>query len=293
MRLLITGSEGQVGSALFKSVSTGDDEVLALNRTQLDITDKYLVEQTVGAFLPDVIINAAAYTNVDKAETEKTTAFSVNKDSAACLAQAAAHYQAIFIHLSTDYVFSGQKKTPYLESDVPAPRNIYGASKLAGELEIARLCPQHVILRTSWVFGEYGHNFVKTMLRLAQSKTELSIVGDQTGAPTYAGDIALTLLRIAQFLFKEKNQSLWGSYHYCGTPDTTWAGFAHFIFDLAYEQQLLRQKPLINIISSSDYPAAAIRPMNSRLDCTKIARHFDIPLSDWKLALKHSLACYL
>lgn len=293
MKLLITGSEGQIGTSLTKYAVMNNCQVLALNRVQLDITDKSLVDQIITTFSPDVIINAAAYTAVDKAETESSIAYSVNKDGVAYLAHAAAQNHSALIHLSTDYVFSGQKSKPYHENDLTCPCNVYGKSKQAGEMEIARYCSNHIIIRTSWIFGEYGHNFVKTMLRLAQSKHELSIVGDQVGAPTYAGDIALTLLKIAHDVFLKKNHHLWGTYHYSGMPNTTWAEFAQLIFYLAYQQQLINQKPKINIISSSEYHTPANRPMNSCLDCSKILFNFGIQPSDWKRVLKDTLGCYL
>ncbi len=282
MKLLITGSAGQVGKELVLRAPK-DWTVLAVNRQQLDIADNLQVKQIVDHFLPDVIINAAAYTAVDRAESEATQAWSANCEGAKYLAQAAKTCGARLLHISTDYVFSGDKTGCYNENDTTGPTGVYGQSKLAGEMAIAKACPEHIIMRTSWIFGAQGNNFVKTMLHLGRERTELSVVGDQWGSPTYAGDIAGVLLNIAAQT--RHAQPVWGIYHYSGMPYVSWAEFAATIFERACETGLLTHKPIIKTITTREYPTAARRPANSRLDCRKIDRMFTIKPSDWQAAL--------
>ncbi|MDO5090203.1 MAG: dTDP-4-dehydrorhamnose reductase [Cardiobacteriaceae bacterium] len=283
-KILITGSEGQVGCALCARLQ-GKAEVQAHDRQTLDITDRGAVLAAVRTFAPDVIINAAAYTAVDKAESEADTAHAVNADGVRYLAQAAAETDALLLHISTDYVFSGDKADEYLETDAPNPQTVYGKSKLAGEEAALAAHPRTIILRTAWVFGEHGHNFVKTMLRLARERERLGVVADQFGAPTYAGDIADALIAIGEQAFDGK-AAAYGIYHYSGTPHTNWCDFARAIFAEALAQGILAKAPQVDAITTADYPTPAQRPANSRLNLDKIRRVFAIAPSDWQQALK-------
>lgn len=289
MKVLIVGSAGQVGKELRERISTEWD-VLALDRTALDVTDAGQVDEAVKTFAPHVIINASAYTAVDRAETESEQAYKVNCYGVANLAKAAHANSAKLIHISTDYVFQGDLQRAYNESDETGPTGVYGASKLAGEQKISEICPQHIILRTAWVFGAHGANFVKTMVRLGHDRAQLNVVGDQHGGPTYAGDIAETLLIIAENICSP-GFSNWGIYHYSGAPYTTWAGFAECIMNEAYAQNLIPQLTKVNSISSSEYPTLAKRPENSMLDCSKIYEQFGIVPSNWKSALTDLRRC--
>ncbi|WP_439238467.1 dTDP-4-dehydrorhamnose reductase [Lonepinella sp. BR2919] len=284
MKFLITGCKGQVGFQLLKQLS-GKADVLALDRDELDITDKKAVFQTVSEWQPDVIVNAAAHTAVDRAESEPELAHAINCVGAENLALAANAINAVILHISTDYVFDGTKSEPYIETDSVNPQSVYGKTKLDGEIAVANANPRHIILRTAWVFGEHGNNFVKTMLRLAQSRDELGIVADQFGAPTYAGDIAKALIRIA-FTILEGSKA-YGVYHFSGSPYVNWAEFAKEIFAQATLQNLIKKAPHINTISTADYPTPAKRPANSRLDLSKIKATFGIDPSDWRKALNN------
>lgn len=285
MKLLVTGCYGQVGSCLVKQVEAMPDvELLALDRDQLDITDKSQVEALVQQFQPDAIINAAAHTAVDKAEQEIELSYAINCEGPKNLATAAQQVDAVILHISTDYVFAGDKDGCYSESDQPNPQGIYGKSKLAGEQAVAHACLRHVILRTAWVFGEQGNNFVKTMLRLAQSRDSLGVVADQFGGPTYAGDIANALLVMAKALVNNKSQA-YGIYHFSGLPHVSWCDFAKTIFSQALKQRILDKQVEVNAITTADYPTPAKRPENSKLDTQKIHDQFAIVASDWQAAL--------
>ncbi|MZI96027.1 dTDP-4-dehydrorhamnose reductase [Vibrio sp. CAIM 722] len=286
MKILITGSNGQVGTCLVNQLANTGHDVLALDRDKLDITDSEQVMSAVRDYCPDVIINAAAHTAVDKAESESELAFAINRDGPQNLAQAAQQVNAAILHISTDYVFAGNKVGSYLESDDTDPQGVYGKSKLEGELAVVSSCDKHIILRTAWVFGESGNNFVKTMLRLAQSRDSLGVVGDQFGGPTYAGDIAAALIHIATAVVEQGNSDF-GTYHFSGLPHVSWAQFAQTIFDKALEQSVLSSKPIVNSITTADYPTPAKRPENSRLDTQKITQTFGIAASDWQAALCH------
>lgn len=285
MRILITGRCGQVGHYLTEKL--GDDmsvTLLACDKKSLDITNKAEVIRIVKQFEPDIIINAAAYTEVDGAEKNIELAYAVNRDGPQNLAQAAKEFGAAILHISTDYVFDGNKTTPYYESDITRPQNIYGSSKLAGEQAIEQVCDRYIILRTAWVFGEQGNNFVKTMLRLGETKTALNIVGDQYGGPTYAADIAETLIVIAKQIMR-RNDVAYGVYHYSGVPHVSWYEFAEEIFHKAIESGLLTRIPSLTKIDTGQYPTPARRPGNSRLYTEKIFNTFSIEASDWKNAL--------
>lgn len=283
-KLLVTGFKGQVGHCLMQQAHALGWLVLGVDRDELDITQKADVQKLVAEFAPDVIINAAAHTAVDKAELEIDASYAINRDGPAYLAEAAHGVGAEMLHISTDYVFAGNKDGLYVETDAVDPQGVYGASKLAGELAVAEHCPRHLILRTAWVFGEHGNNFVKTMLRLGSQRDSLGVVADQFGGPTYAGDIAAALLSMAEQAL-QPDFAHWGVYHFAGEPHVSWHGFATSIFDAAVAQGLLARTPQVNAIATCDYPTPAQRPANSRLDCSRITTIFGIMPSNWQSAL--------
>lgn len=283
-RILITGGSGQVGHYL-KAQLEGCAELSVPDSSALNIADRRSVRQAVEAFRPDYIINAAAYTAVDKAESDAGRAFAVNRDGARHLAEAAEAAGAAMLHISTDYVFDGAGGAPYDEAAPTAPQNIYGASKLAGEQAVLEACRCAVVMRTSWVFGAHGQNFVKTMLRLGRERDSLGIVADQYGAPTAAADIAAALITIVRRHTPEQLAERAGIYHYCGSPYASWFEFAEIIFAEAAAQGVLAKIPAVKPIATADYPTPAKRPADSRLDCGKIRAVFGIGPCDWHSAL--------
>lgn len=283
-RILITGGSGQVGHCL-KAQLEGCAELSVPDSSALNIADRRSVRQAVETFRPDYIINAAAYTAVDKAESDAERAFAVNRDGARHLAEAAEAAGAAMLHISTDYVFDGAGGAPYDEAAPTAPQNIYGASKLAGEQAVLAACRRAVVMRTSWVFGAHGQNFVKTMLRLGRERDSLGIVADQYGAPTAAADIAAALITIVRRHTPEQLAERAGIYHYCGSPYASWFEFAETIFAEAAAQGVLAKIPAVKPIATADYPTPAKRPADSRLDCGKIRAVFGIVLCNWHSAL--------
>lgn len=288
MKILITGARGQVGSELTTQAQAQGFDVIAVGSDQLDITEAGTVEDFIHRQAPDLVINAAAYTAVDKAEDEVERAFAVNRDGPRNLANSCAGLGIPLFHLSTDYVFDGEKSSPYTEADSPNPQGVYGQSKLEGESAVAAALEQQVTLRVAWVFAATGGNFVKTMLRLGQQRDELSVVADQFGAPTYAGDIAATLLLLAGRLARGETLE-WGLYHYIGTPALSWHGFAEAIFQQALVSGVAKKSPLVRPITTEEYPTPAVRPRNSVLDCQKIERLLGIKQPDWHQGLDHLL----
>ncbi len=282
--ILVTGSSGQVGVALQSVAAASQHRFTFLSRAQLDISDQCQVSECVRDTRPDVIINAAAYTEVDKAEEESQAAFAANAEGPANLACAANKIEAALLHLSTDYVFSGAGNVPWSETDSPAPASVYGQTKLKGELEIERLCQRYLIVRTAWLFGA-GKNFVRTVLRLGVDRHSIDVVADQFGCPTSADDLAAALLQIVDHIASGKLVH-WGVYHFAGSPATSWYKFADYIFEQAFEQGVLDHRVEVRAITSADYPTRAPRPANSRLNCDKIAAEFAIAPSDWRLALQ-------
>ena len=287
MKILVTGANGQIGHCLQQQLGQKNWEFLAFTRAELDITDPQAVNQIVQRLCPNIIINAAAYTAVDKAEQELELAYAVNRDGPANLARAAKDVNAAIFHISTDYVFSGDATGAYTEDAPTNPQGVYGQSKLAGELAVTAVNDKHIILRTAWVFGEHGNNFVKTMIRLGKIKDVLNIVADQEGSPTYADDLAKVLLVVAQH-YSEGKPTPWGTYHYSGQPYVSWYGFDREIFT-EVEQAGLYVKPVpqLNAITTAEYPTPAKRPANSKLDCKKIEQAFGVAPSDWRSALKN------
>lgn len=285
MQIIIIGAQGQVGWELTRRAPLLGHETLAWDQAELDITDAAAVDRALNASGADVVINAAAYTAVDKAEQEPALAFAVNRDGPAHLAAACARLNIPLLHISTDYVYDGAKASPYIEEDPTMPLGVYGASKLAGDDAISRLLRRHLILRVSWVFGVHGHNFVKTILRLAREREELRVVADQRGCPTFAGDIAETLLELAGRIAEIDANEAWGAYHYCGEPATTWHGFASAIVEQARTREALLVKT-ITAITTADYPTPAARPANSTLDSSRLTARFGIHPRPWREGLK-------
>jgi dTDP-4-dehydrorhamnose reductase len=242
------------------------------------------VEKALSAYQPVLLINAAAYTNVDRAESEPDLAFAANRDGPDNLARACANANLPFIHISTDYVFDGQKKSPYIETDQVSPLGVYGKSKEQGEKRVRFRTKEHIILRTSWLYGVHGNNFVKTMLRLGKERKTIKVVSDQYGSPTSAADLAEAILTIANLTISAP-KIIWGTYHYCGQGITTWHEFAEAIFDIAGKHDAMKLKK-IEPIKTVDYPTAAKRPFFSGLDCSLIEKSFGIKARPWQESLK-------
>ena len=282
MRILVTGANGQIGQE-FALLSKNSRHIwLCLDRYGLDITNEAQVIKVLESFQPEVIINTAAYTKVDKAEVESNQAMMINSLGARHLAKMCQQIKAVLIHLSTDYVFSGNSDRPYSEDDDVGPLGVYGESKLAGEEAVISYCEKFIILRTSWVFGVYGNNFVKTILKLSKEKDELNIVSDQWGSPTSSRAIAETCLKISELI---SENTPWGIYHYSGTPYINWIGFAEEILNQAVAVNFIEKIPKLNSISSEEFLSEAKRPVNSRLSCLKLKKVFGISQDQWKLRL--------
>ncbi|MDO9048451.1 MAG: dTDP-4-dehydrorhamnose reductase [Methylobacter sp.] len=288
MKILLTGCNGQVGWELGRALLPLG-EVIITNRSQVDLSDLDGLRRTVQKYSADVIVNAAAYTAVDKAETEKDLAFLINAEAPGVLAEEAKRTGALLIHYSTDYVFDGTKISAYAEDDVPNPANIYGQSKLAGEKAIQVTGADYLILRTSWVYAARGHNFLKSILRLAAEREELNIVADQIGSPTWARLIAETTAHILRQSLLERYKGDFNSdlYNVTSAGETSWHGFARMIVDYARQQgsQALKNR-IINPIPTKDYPLPAKRPVNSRLSVGRLEQHFGLKMPAWDQALK-------
>ena len=287
MKILVTGSKGQLGHELLIQGNNLGYEILPADLPELDITDKTQVKQRLEKFQPSLVVNAAAYTNVDKAETEQNLAFAVNRDGPANLAEACAKFEIPLIHISTDFIFDGKKSSPYIESDPVSPLSIYGKSKQEGENEVRSRLKNHIILRTAWLYGVHGQNFVKTMLRLGREKQVISVVDDQFGSPTSAADLAAAVLNIISRI-KYNPDITWGTYHYCGQGITTWHGFAKEIFSLARQYISIKTKD-VKPVSTAEYPTKATRPCFSALDCGLIKKNFGISIRPWQDSLKTAI----
>lgn len=279
-KIVVIGSKGQLGNEL-QDISTQYPhyQYFFYDKDELDITQQEEVAERIKELQPDFLINCAAYTAVDKAETDKELCFAINADAVRYLAKACKDNSTQFIHISTDYVFDGTATTPYKEDDATNPQNVYGESKLAGEKEALAEDPDAIIIRTSWVYSFYGNNFVKTMLRLMQSRPEINVVADQSGSPTYAADLAQAIMDII-----EGGNWQPGIYHYSNAGVITWFDFAKAIRDLSH------LSCTVNPITTEQYPTPAARPTYSVMDKTKIQQTFGIPLKDWKESLQECLA---
>jgi dTDP-4-dehydrorhamnose reductase len=281
MRILVCGHNGQVAQALASQLA-GLGEIHLLGRDQLNLARPEALREPLRRLAPNLVINAAAYTAVDQAETEADAAYAINADAPRVLAEEALRLGAPLIHYSTDYVFDGCKATPYTEADKPNPLSVYGRSKLAGEQAIAAVDGEHLILRTSWVYSLHGRNFLLTMQRLLQEKPQLRVVDDQIGAPTWAATIATSTRALIE-RWQAGQSGAWGTYHLTAQGETSWFGFAQAIA----EQLQARGLPCAELlpIPTRDYPTPARRPFNSRLNCTRLAREWDIHLPQWQQAL--------
>ncbi len=278
MKFLVFGRTGQVAQALREAALPRKASLVAMGREAADLSIPGAVAEAIAKHQPDVVMNAAAYTAVDQAETERELATAVNAAAPAEMAAAAAAIGAPFIHLSTDYVFDGTSDRPYVETDATGPLQVYGASKLAGEEAVSRAGGAYAILRTSWVFSPHGRNFVKTMLRLGAERPEISVVADQFGKPTPAAAIAAAMIKVALALRDDPARS--GIYHFAGDNETNWADFARETFSAAGLSALVRD------IATSDYPTPAKRPAYSTLNCAAIGSAFGVTPPDWRAALR-------
>jgi len=283
MRILVTGATGQVAASLVERAPPGVD-VVALGRPGLDLADPASIRDAFESETADVVVNAAAYTAVDKAEAEEALATRINGEGAGLVAQAARALGAPIIQVSTDYVFDGSLDRPYVEDDPVGPIGAYGRSKLAGEEAVADANPRCVILRTAWVYSPFGTNFVKTMLRLGETRDEVRVVADQRGQPTSALDIADAVFMIAHRMLLEPGPEKYGVFHLTGGGEATWAEFAQAIFAQAHA--LGRPAPRVIPIATAEFPTPARRPANSRLDGARLKRDYGIALPDWRDSLK-------
>jgi dTDP-4-dehydrorhamnose reductase len=292
MKILLTGCNGQVGWELARALLPLGD-IIAVNRSQVDLSDPDGLRRIVQKVSPDVIVNPAAYTAVDKAETDRDMAFLINAEAPRVLAEEAAKSAALLIHYSTDYVFDGTKNAPYTEDDATHPVNVYGQSKLAGEQAIQAAGADHLILRTSWVYAARGQNFLKTILRLAAEREELAIVADQIGSPTWARLIAETTAHILRQSLLERRQGHFNSgvYNLASVGETSWHGFAQAIVEIARQQGMPALKNrIINPIPTTAYPAPAKRPLNSRLSTDRLEQRFGLKMPSWDAALRLCMA---
>ena len=282
--VLVVGRSGQLARSISACAWSGLD-VVCLGSDEMDLARPDAIASRLDAYAPALVVNAGAYTAVDKAEDDERAAFAVNRDGPAALASACARAGIPLIHVSTDYVFDGTKSGAYREDDAVAPLGVYGASKLAGEEAVRSACPRHVILRTSWVYSPYGSNFLKTMLRLAESRDEVSVVSDQFGCPTYAPDLADAIGAVAPRLLA--GEEICGTFHAAGCEATNWHDFAAGIFAEAASRGM--KVPVLKAIPTSDYPTPAKRPMNSRLDCSKLEAATGLRLPGWKSGVARCL----
>ncbi|MCQ2995005.1 dTDP-4-dehydrorhamnose reductase [Pseudomonas syringae] len=286
LRIVIIGQNGQVSQALQKTLA-GLGELIVLGRDKLDLSDQMADFDQTQDLKPDLIINAAAYTAVDQAETDQKTALAVNAIAVGMLADQAKELGIPLIHYSTDYVFDGSKTTPWTEQDKPAPLGVYGASKWAGEQAIEYVGGQYLILRTSWVYSNTGRNFLLTMQRLLQERDSLNVVSDQVGAPTWAGTIAQSTRQLIEH-WRDGKPGAWGTYHLTASGETSWFGFTQAIAEQLSVQG--KKCAALEAIPSSAYPTPAARPLNSRLDCSLLEREWGVRQPDWHSALLECLA---
>ncbi len=297
MKLFVTGNKGQVVTALAKFDGVEGIEVVTCGRPDLDLVEASNARALLLQHAPHVVINAAAFTAVDKAEEDgpdgRELAFAVNETGACLIAKAAADLKLPIIQISTDYVFDGKKPDGfYKEEDEANPPSGYGASKLAGEKAVAEANPRHAILRTAWVYSETGGNFLKTMLRVGAMRDELGVVNDQFGAPTHADAIAAGVVKVARNLVEQpENEDLYGVFHMSCAGDTNWYGFAQSIFDAS--QKHGGPRPKVNSITTAEYPLPAPRPANSRLDCSKIGRVHGVTMPAWEVMIEDTVKAVL
>jgi dTDP-4-dehydrorhamnose reductase len=285
--ILVAGKTGQLARCLVDVAEQRALPIIAVGRPEFDLEDSGSINRTVDAALPRAIVNAAGYTAVDKAESEPERAFAVNRDGAERLAATARRLQIPFVHVSTDYVFDGRKSSAYFEDEIPCPLGVYGRSKLEGELAVMDTNPDALVFRTSWVYSPYGTNFLKTVLRLADTRDVVRVVDDQRGAPTAAIDVASAIVDALGQVNEKTAQTRAGIYHVTAAGETTWYGFARMIFSGWHDRG--HRVPVLEPIASADYPSLVERPANSRLDCGKIDRVFGIRMPLWSASLEACL----
>ncbi|WP_079213450.1 dTDP-4-dehydrorhamnose reductase [Brucella pituitosa] len=289
MKIVVTGREGQVVQSLLEKASQRPNiQVIAMGRPELDLAKPETVRSAISAIKPDLVVSAAAYTAVDLAEDEAELAFAVNAGGAQAVAEAAKACGVPVIQISTDYVFAGDASEPYVEKDITGPQGVYGRSKLEGERLVSQTNPRHIVLRTAWVYSPFGKNFVKTMLKLAETRDALSVVSDQWGNPTNALDIADAIIKVADHLAAVPDFSAYGVYHLAGTGDTNWSGFARAIFNES--AKLGGPTATVTDIATADYPTKAVRPGNSRLSTKKFQEVFNWSAPHWQTSLRDVVA---
>jgi dTDP-4-dehydrorhamnose reductase len=274
-----------LAQALTQRLQHAGIAVVSQGRPRFDLTQAAHTRHVLGTTQPDIVVNAAAYTAVDQAEVEKDQAFAVNRDGVGHVAEACQEMGIPLIHVSTDYVFDGKARRPYREDDRPAPLSVYGDSKWQGEIVLRARHPEHLIIRTAWLYSHHGHNFVKTMLRLAREREVLRIVDDQYGCPTSSQDLAAAIVTMCQRIGQDKAAVPWGTYHFCGAAQTTWYGFAQAIIAEARTFEPLQVRELVAIPTSA-YPTAVQRPAYAVLDCSKIEAVFGITPRPWRESLR-------
>lgn len=283
MRIVVTGRDGQVARSLVERAPFAGHELMAVGRPELDLAgEPHAIYAALEEAQPDVIVSAAAYTAVDKAESERELAFAVNESGAAAVARAAHVLDVPLVHISTDYVFDGTKQSPYFEGDPTGPTGVYGESKLAGEAAVLSEQPHSAVLRTAWVYSPFGANFVKTMLRLAEDRERISVVGDQRGNPTSALDIADGIITVAENL-RSGGSDYSGVFHMTSSGEASWAEFAQAVFEAS--ERSGGPSAEVTPISTADYPTPARRPGNSRLDSTRLEQVHGVRLPDWRQSL--------
>ena len=283
--ILVAGSGGMLARDLIPRLEAGGHTVSCADLPDIDITSSDSIAACMDAVSPDFVINCAAYTAVDKAESDAATAFRVNRDGPANIADACADRSIPLVHISTDFVFDGNLRRPYREDDAIAPLSVYGLSKWEGEEAVRARLDRHVIVRTAWLYGQYGGNFVKTMLRLGAERDEIRVIDDQHGSPTWSGDFADALVAVAERIESDPDHVPWGTYHFCGNGQTTWYGFAYAIFDEA-GQRGETHIPHVVPVTTGDYPTPATRPAWSVLDTGKITRAFGVRPLPWRIGLQ-------
>ncbi len=286
MRLLIAGWQGQIAQALMEGIAKRTDvKACALGRPALDICELRTIERAMSDIRPNIVINAAGYTNVDNAEIEPERAFALNRDGARLLAAAANQRNVPIIHISTDYVFDGTRAAPYVETDEPHPMTVYGQSKLEGEAAVRTANPKHLILRTAWIYSPFGRNFVKTIIQRARSGARLRVVADQRGSPTYAPHLVDMILEIASRAVHDAASApiTWGTYHAAGNGSASWLDLAREALELSPD--VAQFSGSIEAISAAEFPTRAPRPTYVVLDCSKIEREFNLKMPAWQLGI--------
>lgn len=285
MKILILGSNGQIGSELVKEAISKSCDYVALNRNQLDITDKAFLQKAIYKHKPEIVINAAAYTFVDRAEQEPEIAFSINRDAVGNLAEICARESIALIQISTDYVFDGSKGQEYTEEDPVNALNVYGISKLEGESLVRESLDRHIILRTSWVFSEHGSNFLKTIINKARTHKELDVVSDQYGGPTPADLVAKVIIDISKKI--SAGTASWGTYNFSGMPHSNWFSFAREIIDVGLDLGFLKSDIVINPVATSHFEMLATRPLDSRLSNLKIKKIYQVQDFSYKPSIRN------